>query len=71
MTKQTDATIVTARAKAFSGDPIGAYKFAVDADGVVRVYDEVAGHYTVCHALGESAQKRIRKLAREALQAGQ
>jgi hypothetical protein len=62
MTK-TQETIVTARAKAFSTFPISTYRFLVDADGTVRVWDKIAGHYTTCHALSFSAQRRIRKLA--------
>jgi hypothetical protein len=29
----------------------GTYRAIVDADGTVRVWDDVAGHYTRCHAL--------------------
>ena len=32
--------------------------------GVVRVYDDVAGHYTTCHALSPRTQARLRRLAR-------
>jgi len=40
----TNSTTVTARAKAFSSESLRSYKFAVDADGTVRVWDSVAGH---------------------------
>lgn len=54
---------ITARAKAFSNEGIKTHKFSVDADGTVRVWDSVAGHYTTCHSLSKSAEARIRKLA--------
>ena len=67
-------TTVTARAKAFGGEGIRTHRFAVDPDttlpmtgqrvpGLVRVWDDVAGHYTACHSLSASATRRIRKLA--------
>ena len=56
-------TYVTARAAAFSHTGIRTHKFAVDSSGVVRVWDSVAAHYTTCHSLSESAQRRIRTLA--------
>lgn len=57
---------ITARAKAFSGHGIGTHRFAVDADGTVRVWDPIAGHYTRCHSLSSSAERRIRRLAKSA-----
>jgi hypothetical protein len=56
---------IEARAKAFSSEGIGTYKFRVDEDGTVRVYDSVAGHYTLCNSLSDSAKRRIRKLAQQ------
>ena len=35
-----------------------------DADGVVRVWDVVAGHYTVCHTLTKWQERRVRRLCR-------
>ena len=58
-------TIIT-RARAFTGSGIQTVRCSIDADGVVRVYDSVAGHYTACHALSASAIRRIRKLAAQA-----
>lgn len=55
---------VTARAKAFSTQGIREHRFLVDADGTVRVWDDIAGHYTLCHALSPAAERRIRRLAR-------
>lgn len=59
----TTDTIITARARAFSREGVREHRFAVDAHGTVRVFDSVAGHYTTCHSLSESAQRRIRRLA--------
>lgn len=55
---------VTAKAKAFSQENAQVYQFLVSADAV-RVWDDVAGYYTTCHALNERAIKRIRALARK------
>ena len=55
--------VILARAKAFSGAPVQEHRFEVDAEGTVRVWDSTAGHYTLCHALSESAKQRIRRLA--------
>ncbi len=54
---------VTTKAEAFSTESAREYRFAVEADGTVRVWDSVAGHYTTCHSLSASAVRRIRKLA--------
>ena len=59
-----NTTEITARAKAFSHEGIKSHKFCVDADGTVRVWDAVAGHYTTFHGLRKSAEARIRKLAK-------
>ncbi|MCL4695469.1 MAG: hypothetical protein KJ023_00180 [Burkholderiaceae bacterium] len=64
MTKTTQRE-VTVRARAFSGAGVEKIRAIVDADGAVRVYDDVAQHYTACHILGKSAQQRIRRLAAE------
>ncbi len=60
----TTAVQITARAKAFSGEGVRQHKFRLELDGSVLVWDAVAGHYTQCHSLSESAKKRIVKLAR-------
>ena len=57
-------TVIEARAKAFRGHGVGVYRFEVDGEEV-RVWDSIAGHYTLCHSLSESAKRRILKLARE------
>jgi len=66
----TSDKIVTIRAKAFAGQGIQEHRCSVDDDGTVRVWDSVAGHYTICHSLGQSAQRRARKLAKEGLADG-
>ena len=53
---------VTTKAKAFNGK-LENIKATVDADGTVRVWDELAAHYTTCHGLSAAAQQRIRRLA--------
>jgi len=59
-------TTITTRARAFVGRPIEPVRCRVDADGAVLVWDSVARHYTRCHSLSASAQRRIRRLAKEA-----
>lgn len=54
---------VTIRAKAFSHEGVRENKCMVESDGTVRVWDSVAGHYTTCHVLADSATRRARKLA--------
>lgn len=56
--------VIECRAKAFAGRGVEAIRCMVDADGAVRVYDSVAGYYTTCHSLSDSAKARIRRLAR-------
>lgn len=55
---------IVARAKAFSRhDRIKSHRFLVDSDVTVRVWDQVAGHYTRCHSLSQTEEHRIRKRA--------
>lgn len=56
-------TIVTIRAKAFSCEDIRTHKCIVEANGVVRVWDSVAGYYTLRHSLSAAAQRRAREAA--------
>jgi hypothetical protein len=58
----TNATITT-RAKAFSGRGVETVQCMVDTDGQMLVYDSVAKHFTRCHSLSKTAERRIRKLA--------
>ena len=55
---------ITIRCKAFSGEGVRENKVMVDGD-TVRVWDSVAGHYTLVHALSPDSQRRIAKLATE------
>lgn len=55
----TQDRIVIARAKAFSGEGVRSHKFSVSPDNTVRVWDDVAGHYTTCHCLSAAAMRRI------------
>lgn len=70
-------TEVTIRARAFSGEGIRTHRCRVDADsvlpmtgavvhGLIRVWDSVAGHYTTCHSLSDSAKRRARAEAEKA-----
>jgi len=57
--------VVKARAQAFRGFGVRNHTFEVEGDGTVRVWDEIANHFTLCHSLSPKAQKRIRRLAEE------
>lgn len=59
-------TNLTIRARFFSHFPVETRKVIVEDDGTIRVWDDVAGHYTVCHSLTRADQRRIRKLAAKA-----
>ena len=61
--------IITAVAKPFTSFPRDTYQFCVSPDGSVRVYDDVAGHYTRCHSLSATAQTRIRDIAAQSAHA--
>lgn len=55
-----DGTVdITLRVAAFAGEGERKNKIRVDIDGNIRVWDDVAGHYTVCHSIDESDQGRI------------
>jgi hypothetical protein len=62
MAKSKTFTIET-RAKAFSNDGVRLHRFKVEGTGEVRVWDEIAGYFTNCNSLSDSAKARIRKLA--------
>ena len=53
---------ITARAKAFSGEGVKEHKFLVRGNEI-KVWDLIAGHYTNCNALTNSAKNRIARLA--------
>jgi len=50
--------VVLARAKAFAGEGVREHRMLVD-DVNVRVWDDVAGYYTLVHRLSPAAVKRI------------
>lgn len=56
--------IIYARAKAFTREPVKENCFLVEGDNV-RVYDNIAGYFTACHALSKRTERRIVKLAKE------
>ncbi len=58
-----NSTEITARARAFFGQNIRAHKFLI-SDGVVRVWDPIAGFYSTCHSMSPVTQNRIRELAK-------
>jgi len=66
MMTDTNDRIVTARVRAFTGRGLETLRCRVEADGTVRVWDDIAGHYTICHILTPSAQRRVRRLASRA-----
>ena len=49
---------ITVRCKPFSGQPAKEHRVMVD-DVNVRVYDSVAGYFTLCHSLSAASVKRI------------
>jgi hypothetical protein len=51
------------RACAFTGTGVRTHRALVEADGTVSVWDAVAGHYTSCHCLCDSAIQRARRIA--------
>jgi hypothetical protein len=57
-----DVFVQMVRVKAFSGQGRREHKLSVSPDGTVRVWDDVAGHYTTCHSLSAATQSRVRKL---------
>jgi len=57
---------ITMTTKAFSTERKGQYSIAVDADGTVKVYDSIAGHYTTCHAMTERSMAAARRKAARA-----
>lgn len=59
---RTASREITASAKAFTGQGVRDHKFLVRGNEV-RVWDEVAGYYTTCHAMSAATCARIAKLA--------
>lgn len=38
----------------------------VELDGTVRIWDEIANHYTTCHSLSATALRNLDRLAKRA-----
>lgn len=57
----TKEIVANVRCKAFSGQGVKNHRVLVESDGSVLVWDVVAGHFTRCHALSESTQRKIAK----------
>lgn len=55
------ATVASGRA--FTGSSQWGYRARVDADGSVRVWDDVAGYWTLCHALSRAQVAYVRRTA--------
>ena len=57
---------ITRNIRAFSSEskPVE-HRLMIESDGTVRVYDEMAGHYTTCHAISKPMQKRLYNQARQ------
>ena len=71
-TKGNDMNIFTNfRCVAFPGHRRTNYACAIDAAGNVRVWDDVAGHFTTCHILTDEQKAAIKaKAGKEAKAAG-
>jgi hypothetical protein len=54
---------IEVRAKFFTRSKVETRKVIVEADGTIRVWDEIANIFTICHALSKSEQRRIVRLA--------
>lgn len=59
-----DDTEFTARARAFSGEGVRAHRFLLSAEGTLRIWDPVAGHFTTCHDLSAGQVARLKVRAR-------
>lgn len=51
------------RCRAFTGDKIQLNRFQVDPDDTIRVWDSVAGHFTLHHSLSPGQQRKVIGLA--------
>jgi len=61
-------TTTTIRARAFTNYPVEEVRVMVESDGRCLVWDDVAGYYTRCHILSESAKRRARRATGHARQ---
>lgn len=51
------------RCRAFQCEGTREHRFRVSMSGCVRVWDDIAGYYTMNHSVSERDQQKIRKLA--------
>ena len=49
---------------AFEREYPGWHDVKLDPDGTITVWDDLARHYTPCHAISRTDQERIREYAR-------
>lgn len=54
-----------ARCKPWKSEGVRENKILVDGDGDVRVWDEIAGHYSFYHSLSPAQIRRLRRIARQ------
>lgn len=61
MTTTTTSRVIRVRVTVWG--QLQTVRAMIDADGTVRIYDDVAGHYTLRHGLTARQVARIRRLA--------
>lgn len=61
-----NANLVTVNVRNAFSSSKGTTRAYADSNGTVRVWDAVAGHYTVCHSLTTAQEARVRKMATNA-----
>ena len=63
-----ESVYMSARVKAFAAEGVRWNQVVVDlVDQSVRVWDEVAQHYTRCHSLSDRCRQTLVRRARERL----
>lgn len=60
----TDAVQMEFRGKVFAGRGIETVDVRVDDEDVVRVWDEIAGHWTTCHSISDRNLRAIQTAAK-------
>lgn len=58
-----DAIQMEFRGKVFTGGGIETVDVRVDDEGTIRVWDEIAQHWTLCHSISVRNQRQIRNAA--------
>ena len=59
-----DATQMEFRGKVFSGQGIRTADVQVDDNDTIRVWDDVAEHWTTCHSISARNQREIVRAAK-------